>query len=129
MDARSSDGLGCASLAAHTRSRVPPPKREGPLFADIRRAGEMHAVVDAWHELAKRALEPSLFAEPGFLLPALQHIPEGRHVAVLCAWQGAPQTGALRGLFPVLAPRFSTTGRDLRVWQPPFFIRARRLAG
>lgn len=80
----------------------------------------MRAVADAWRGLVARAIEPSVFAEPGFLLPAFQHLPEGRHVAVVCVWQGEPQDGALRGLLPTTTPRFADPGRIARVWRPPF---------
>lgn len=121
MDARSSSGLGYGPVSAPVQSRAAwPPKSEGPLWVEVRRAGEMRAVADAWRQLLAHALEPSVFAEPDFLLPALQHIPEGRHVAVLCVWQGPPQYGVLRGLFPVVGPRLSVAARDIRIWQPPF---------
>ena len=121
MDARSPDGLGYGPVSAPAKGVSPRlPRTEGPLCVEIRRAGDMRAVTDAWRHLLPRALEPSVFAEPGFLLPALQHFPEGRHVAMLCVWQGPPETSVLRGLFPVLAPRLSLAGRDVRIWQPPF---------
>jgi len=120
MDARSPDGLGYGSFSASVKGLSPRlPRIEGPLCVEIRRAGDMRAVTDAWRHLMPRALEPSVFAEPGFLLPALQHLPEGPHVAMLCVWQGPPEKSMLRGLFPVLAPRLSFAGRDVRIWRPP----------
>ena len=121
MDARSSGGLGYGPFAPPAKSRAPRPlTSRDPLWVEVRRAGEMRALADPWRQLVERALAPSVFAEPGFLLPAFQHIPEGRHAAILCVWQGSPQNGALRGLFPVVAPRLSAAGRDIRIWRPPF---------
>jgi hypothetical protein len=95
MDARSSDGLGFGPFTAPRTTSVPrtPDDRE-PIALEVRQPTAMRAVVDAWRRLADRALEPTAFAEPGYLLPALQHLPAGRDVAILCAWQGPPQGGS-----------------------------------
>jgi hypothetical protein len=120
MDARSSDGLGFGPFTAPRTTSVPrtPDDRE-PIALEVRQPTAMRAVVDAWRRLADRALEPTVFAEPGYLLPALQHLPAGRDVAILCAWQGPPQGGRLCGLVPVVTPRLALAGRAVRLWRPP----------
>jgi len=63
MDARSPDGLGYGSFSASVKGLSPRlPRIEGPLCVEIRRAGDMRAVTDAWRHLMPRALEPSVFA-------------------------------------------------------------------
>jgi hypothetical protein len=71
--------------------------------------------VAAWRDLAARALEPNPFMEPDYVLAAAQHLPEGRHVVVILAWQG----GALRGVLPTVAPRLPWPRREARVWEVP----------
>jgi CelD/BcsL family acetyltransferase involved in cellulose biosynthesis len=121
MDTRSSDGLRAGPFPAPRTTSVPrtPDDRE-PITLEVRQPAAMRAVVDAWRRLAERALEPNVFAEPGYLLPALQHLTAGRDVAILCAWQGPPQDGRLRGLVPIVTPRLAAlAGRAVRLWRPP----------
>ncbi|HVL72026.1 MAG TPA: GNAT family N-acetyltransferase [Beijerinckiaceae bacterium] len=73
---------------------------------------DLPALVEPWRGLARRALEPNPFAEPDFLLPALQHLPDGRGVLPALVWKGA----SLCGLVPLLPPRFALGG--LRLWRP-----------
>lgn len=54
----------------------------------------------AWDELAARCLEPSVFAEASFVLPAAQHLATGAKPVVLAAWLGGIG-GQLIGVAPV----------------------------
>jgi CelD/BcsL family acetyltransferase involved in cellulose biosynthesis len=56
-----------------------------------------------WRNLSARASEPNAFAEPEFLLPALQHL-AGRRVRVLLIWRD-DKRGALIGLAAIVLPR------------------------
>ncbi|MDX7952044.1 GNAT family N-acetyltransferase [Lichenihabitans sp. Uapishka_5] len=40
----------------------------------------------AWRDLAARALEPSIFNDPGFAMPAAQHLPGRRRPRFLLSW-------------------------------------------
>src|SRR5262245_6759329 len=62
----------------------------------VRRAAELAAVVPAWEELARAALEPNPFYEPWMLLPALEAFAAGRELRIVLVWQGE----RLAGLFP-----------------------------
>ena len=87
----------------------------------MRAPGEIAADLDAWQALAARALEPAPFAEPEMLLPALQHLSEGRQAALLLVWQQAGRARLLRGLFPVVMPRLPIAPGEVRLWRPPGF--------
>ena len=52
----------------------------------------------AWRDLAKRCLEPSIFNEPGFVIAALEHLPEARNASLVAVWDGAPENSSLLGL-------------------------------
>jgi CelD/BcsL family acetyltransferase involved in cellulose biosynthesis len=87
---------------------------------ETRTAAEMAAEIGAWRELAQRAVEANVFAEPELVLPGIQHLPEGRGVVLLLVWEGVASTaegGALRGVFPIVTPRLGMT-RQIRVWSP-----------
>ena len=58
----------------------------------------------AWSDLAARAGEPNAFAEPDFLIPALQRLASAR-VRTLLVWRDASRE-ALIGLAAVEPPRF-----------------------
>lgn len=101
-------------------------RREAPVAGkagyavEIRNAAEMQAEIDAWRDLARRAVEPNVFAEPDFVLAGMQHLADGRGVALLLVWQGAAGTangGVLRGVIPLAMPRLPV-GRQIRVWSP-----------
>ena len=109
------------------RERAPEPSRsEAPAAGktgytvEIRTAAEMQGEIDAWRELARRAVEANVFAEPDFVLPAMQHLADARSVVLLVVWQGAAGTatgGLLRGVIPLAMPR-QPVGRHIRVWSP-----------
>jgi CelD/BcsL family acetyltransferase involved in cellulose biosynthesis len=57
----------------------------------------------AWRDLAARAGQPNAFAEPEFLIPALQRLAHAR-VRVLLVWRDADRA-ALTGLAAIAPPR------------------------
>lgn len=110
-DLEASQRVRGAARAAATRSN---------LSVELRTAAEMEAEVGAWRELARRAVEPNIFAEPDLVIPGIQHLRDGRGVTLLLVWEGAKSTavgGVLRGVFPLLLPRL-TVARQIRVWSP-----------
>jgi hypothetical protein len=123
MDARSSDHLGAGPLVPPLVGMHRLPRmtgHEAALEVEVRRPGEMRDIVDAWRRLARDALEPNPFADPDYLLPALQHLPAGRQASVVCVWHWREQSRTLHGLVSVMAGRSFLARRDLRVWQPAF---------
>ncbi|HEX8663817.1 MAG TPA: hypothetical protein VF744_07285, partial [Beijerinckiaceae bacterium] len=118
MEARSSALFGAVPV-----SQSPPP-RPRPAWAapgsgyevDLRGAAEVGADLKAWHDLAGRAVEPALFAHPDVLLPALQHLPDGRQAGLILVWQQSPRR--LVGLLPVLMPRVPLAPGEVRLWRP-----------
>lgn len=71
--------------------------------------------LEAWRALAGRALEPNPFMEPDYVLAAAQHMPEGRHVALILVWRG----GRLRAVLPMLSPSLAWRRRSAQVWDIP----------
>lgn len=124
MEARSSIFFPTAPLGARTlapRERPVWTPANGAFQIELRAPGEIAADFDAWQALAARALEPAPFAEPEMLLPALQHLSEGRQAALLLVWQQAGHARLLRGLFPVVMPRLPIAPGEVRLWRPPGF--------
>ena len=58
---------------------------------------------DAWLDLMGRALEPNVFLDPDFALPAAQHLPSGRRPWLLFVWADAARgPGDLLAVWAVL---------------------------
>lgn len=80
---------------------------------------EIEAETEAWRDLAGRSLEPSVFGLPDFVLPALQHLPEARGAVALTVREaGSAGSDRLRGLIPLILPRFVLAAGETRAWQP-----------
>ncbi len=63
------------------------------------------AELAAWRALARRGLEPSVLADPDFVLPAAQHLAGPREAFLLLAWETpAGRAPTLRGVLPMLRP-------------------------
>jgi hypothetical protein len=87
-------GLGSAAPAA------------GTVRLERRPLSACAAIEAEWSDLAGRAIEQNPFFEPGFALPAAQHLVSFRDASVLLAWQGRSGTsGRLLGFIPVLRSR------------------------
>lgn len=70
------------------------------------RAGLRERLAD-WEDLARQAIEPNVFYEPWYLLPALEALPEERSLFVL-VWQpvnAQRRKPVLCGFFPLVARR------------------------
>lgn len=122
MDPRSPDRTGPDFLSDRD-TRPPAAGRAAPArgyLAEIRTAAEMEPEIDAWRDLARRAVEGNVFAEPELVLPGIQHLPSGRGVVLLLVWEGAAATargGILRAVLPIVMPRLGVA-RQVRVWCP-----------
>jgi hypothetical protein len=97
--------LGTASLASASLASTP------PCSIESRRLSACADVAEAWTALGKRAVAANPFFEPGFLLPAAQHLVAFRDTFVLLVWQNgaAGQDRRLVGLMP-----YRRTARMLR---------------
>ena len=74
---------------------------------DILRAQAVGQFADAWADLAARSLEPNIFFEPEFALPALAHFGAEHRLRIVFAWNSAAEPRQLVGVLPVALPRFS----------------------
>ena len=102
-----------AHPSAHSPARAPASGIQTEL---VNLAAVSHCRAD-WDDLCARALEPSVFLESGFVLPAALHIAVSKRPLFLLVWQ-TPRFGAGRrliGLCPIQLPGFARTGAA-RVW-------------
>ncbi|KAF2989961.1 GNAT family N-acetyltransferase [Methylocystis sp. MJC1] len=74
---------------------------------------EMDAIASEWRDLARRALEPNAFYEPGFALSAARHLPAAERPRFIVLRNGA---GRLMGLFPIVAPSPLFGDGLIRLW-------------
>ena len=124
MEARSAPFFGTGPVSPR-----PAPRRLRPAWTrpgggyevELRTAQEIGADLAAWRALADRSVEPALFADPDVLLPALQHLPDGRQVSLILVWQPAAPARVLRGPFPVAMPRIPLAPGEVRLWRPAGF--------
>ncbi|MBN9448829.1 MAG: GNAT family N-acetyltransferase [Bosea sp.] len=88
-------------------------KAGGTLHIERRQLSACAAIEAEWAALAARAIEPNPFYEPGFALPAAQHLVSFRNVGVLLVRQGrSGGTGRLLGFIP-LQPSRRLFGSDV----------------
>lgn len=88
------------SIAVHE------PLKAGQTLAEFRPLRQCHTILDQWHDLAKRALQPNVFYEPEFALAAAQHLVGSEAVNVLLIWHQSrfERVPRLVGFFPVTLP-------------------------
>lgn len=81
---------------------TPATRPDAPITIETRPLGACTDIVEAWSQLAGRAVEPNPFLEPGFALAAAQHLVAFRDVVAILAWQGATSDARRRlvGLIP-----------------------------
>lgn len=63
------------------------PKTAKSLRVETRPLAACADIVEAWTALGKRALTPNPFFDPGFLLPAAQHLVAFREIQAYLVWQ------------------------------------------
>ena len=72
---------------------------------------------EAWNDLLARVIEPNVFLEPCFVLPAVQHFALARRPAFLLVWdERNGERDRLVGLCPVMLPRLPLGGAMARAW-------------
>lgn len=71
----------------------------------------------AWSDLTTRLIEPNVFLDPNFVLPAVQHFALARRPAFLLVWdEGAGERGRMIGLCPILFPHRRFGGSFATAW-------------
>jgi CelD/BcsL family acetyltransferase involved in cellulose biosynthesis len=73
------------------------------------------AHIGEWRQLAANCLEPNCFLEPGFALPAANHLAKGHPPHFILVWEG-PARHKLLGLCPVALPRPFVPFAQARIW-------------
>ncbi len=85
-----------------------------PVPARLIPVGELTAAdEDAWRQLAAAAVEPNPFYEPEFVLPAANHLPEARDLAILQTGEGGEWTACL----PIGSGRWRAGIRAAAAWR------------
>jgi CelD/BcsL family acetyltransferase involved in cellulose biosynthesis len=96
------DGAASA-IARARRAAVADRYAAGALRVEWRSLLELQSIEAEWRELAARALEPNIFYEPAFALPAARVF--GRDAGAVLVWSGT-NPRQLLGFFPArIAPR------------------------
>src|SRR5947207_13265379 len=73
---------GSAAVSTVRKAPAAPSQRAGSQFTivPVRAEEELLAHVDAWDDLGRHALEPNVFFEPWFLLPAVRAFGGGQNL-------------------------------------------------
>jgi CelD/BcsL family acetyltransferase involved in cellulose biosynthesis len=92
-----------SAIASARRAAVADRYAANSLAVEWRYLSELETIADEWRELAARALEPNVFYEPAFALPAAKIF--GRDAGALLVWSGTSPRKLL-GFFPArIEPR------------------------
>ena len=92
-----------SAIASARRAAIADRYAANPLTVEWRRLSELEPIADQWRELAARALEPNIFYEPAFALPAANIF--GGDAGALLVWSGTSPRKLL-GFFPArIEPR------------------------
>jgi CelD/BcsL family acetyltransferase involved in cellulose biosynthesis len=86
-----------SAIASARRAAVADRYAANALAVEWRYLSKLESIVDEWRELAARALEPNIFYEPAFALPAAKIF--GRDSGALLVWSGTSPRKLL-GFFP-----------------------------
>ncbi len=86
-----------SAIASARRAAVADRYAANALAVEWRNLSELESIVDEWRELATRVLEPNVFYEPAFALPAARIF--GRDAGALLVWSGTSPRKLL-GFFP-----------------------------
>jgi hypothetical protein len=93
---------GAVTGSPPSAARVAMPSRAASISVEIRPLPACAEIRGAWSDLASRALEPNLFFEPDFALPAAQHLIAFRDAFAVLVWDGPDDDPGRRllGLIP-----------------------------
>ena len=92
-----------SAIASARRAAVADRFAANALAVEWRTLSELEPIAEEWRELAARALEPNVFYEPAFALPAAKIF--GRDAGALLVWSGTSPRKLL-GFFPArIEPR------------------------
>jgi CelD/BcsL family acetyltransferase involved in cellulose biosynthesis len=86
-----------SAIASARRAAVADRYAANSLAVEWRSLSELESIADEWRELAAHALEPNIFYEPAFALPAAKTF--GRDAGALLVWSGTSPRKLL-GFFP-----------------------------
>jgi CelD/BcsL family acetyltransferase involved in cellulose biosynthesis len=86
-----------SAIASARRAAVADRYAANSLAVEWRSLSELESIADEWRELAAHALEPNIFYEPAFALPAAKIF--GRDAGALLVWSGTSPRKLL-GFFP-----------------------------
>jgi len=90
-------------ISATATTRIAHARILEPCLKVVESHEALRGYIDAWTHLATVALEPNVFYEPWTLLPALDVLPEARHVVFVLVFGRPDPSGpvALTGFFPL----------------------------
>src|ERR1700733_1980239 len=111
--------LTVSAIASARRAAVADRYAANALAVEWRYLSELEPIADEWRELAAHALEPNVFYEPAFALPAAKIF--GRDSGALLVWSGTSPRKLL-GFFPgrIEPRRYGLKLPVLVGWTHPF---------
>jgi CelD/BcsL family acetyltransferase involved in cellulose biosynthesis len=103
------------------RPSVPSPEASNRYSVDCIGADKTPQHRAAWANLAQRALEPNVFLDPAFAIPAAQHVSGKKTPRFLMVWDGRGDRARPRliGLLCLILP-VKPYGVSIRTWRYPF---------
>jgi CelD/BcsL family acetyltransferase involved in cellulose biosynthesis len=79
-------------------------RRYGDLIVEWRPLEDCAAISSEWAQLVREAIEPNVFFEPGFLLPAAKHLADGAGHGAILVWHAGAEPRQLLGFWPMRGP-------------------------
>lgn len=108
------------AAAGSRRSAAAP--RPGAVIVELCECLGIEEHVPAWTALAARAVEPNVFLEPGFALPAVMHFPQAQRPRFLLCWDAeAADAPTLIGLLALQGSRPLLTSVG-EAWRNPQWV-------
>lgn len=108
-------GLHAAAIADRRVERRVPVARRGERDVVLLSSPQAASIIAEWRELAQRGADDNVFAHPGMLLPAVDHLDPGIRIATV-----RNPDGRLIALAPVDAVRLGRVAPAVRLWVHDF---------
>ncbi|WP_188311795.1 GNAT family N-acetyltransferase [Salinarimonas soli] len=95
-----------------------PSRPDAGLRIELRSGAAARDVAGPWADLARRAVEPNIFAGSDFMIPAMERIAGRSKVSLLCLWRGDPGGPRLVGALPLAQGGRLISAFGARSWRP-----------
>lgn len=93
------------ALASGRASLVRPAVEIGDLLVEVAPLVTCATITEQWKSLSQRTIEPNVFFEPEFLMPAVRHLPEAQNHVAMLVWTREGNAATLIGFWPMRLAR------------------------